>query len=97
MILIQDLSFGDPVGLSTLEIKGYIQSKLGNNTGAIESFDKVLDVNPDDFMTLALKGNSWFNPGVYDGTVVNHDKVLKIQPDNNNVTKLKLKVQNAMR
>ncbi|MDQ4074520.1 MAG: tetratricopeptide repeat protein [Thermoproteota archaeon] len=78
------------------ENKGFLLSKLGNYTGSIEMYDKVLEINPNDTMALALKGDALYNLGIYDGAISLYNLSLIHNPDNQIVKEMKDKATNKI-
>ena len=66
--------------LDALYNKGLSLSHLGNYTGAIEYFDRVLAVDPNDKDALYYKGEVLLALGNYTGAMLYFDRVLTIDP-----------------
>ena len=49
---------------------------LGNYTGAIEYYNKILDINPNDIDALNNKGAALYGLDNYTGAIEYYDKVL---------------------
>ena len=67
------------VGNNSLYYKGLILDKLGNDTGAIQYFDKGLAIDPHYINALASKGLALDKLGNYTGAIQYFDKALAIQ------------------
>lgn len=61
--------------------KGCILTKLGKYQEAIESYDKALEINPNDFDAWNNKGHALKDSGRYQEAITSYDKALKINPD----------------
>jgi Flp pilus assembly protein TadD len=60
--------------------KGIALDSLGNYTGAIAYYDKVLSIDPKNVAALSNKGNALGSLGNYTGAIAYYDKVLSIDP-----------------
>ena len=67
------------VGNNSLYYKGLILDKLGNDTGAIQYFDKALAIDPHYINALVSKGLALDKLGNYTGAIQYFDKALAIQ------------------
>ncbi|MCL5260586.1 MAG: tetratricopeptide repeat protein [Gammaproteobacteria bacterium] len=54
---------------------------MGQNSAALESFDRALRINPNDVDALTNNGVALMNLGHYDEAMQKHKAALKIQPD----------------
>ncbi len=64
----------------TLCTEGLSLYHLGNNTGAIEYFDKVLAIDPQYVHAVVNKGGALMNLGNNTGAIPYFDKALAIDP-----------------
>jgi len=75
-----------PLSDTTAELslfsKAYNLYNKGEYEEAIEYFDKMLQLDPNNVYTLIGKGNSFIYLGKYVEALVYYDKVLAIDPDN---------------
>ncbi len=65
----------------TLRSKGYYAHQQGMNEQAIEYYDRVLAIDPNDVYALNGKGNSLTNLGRYQEAIEYYDRVLAIDPN----------------
>jgi S1-C subfamily serine protease len=70
----------NPKDETALDNKGAALENLGNNTGAIEYYDKALAINPKDETALDNKGAALENLGNNTGAIEYYDKALAINP-----------------
>jgi tetratricopeptide (TPR) repeat protein len=70
------------VDFNALVNKGIALGNLGNDTGALQYFDKALAIQPNNFTALYNKGLALDNLGNYTGALQYFDKDLAIQPNN---------------
>ncbi len=68
--------------VSDMITNGNALRNLGNDTGAIEYYDKVLAIDPTKTDALYNKGNALRNMGNYTGAIEYYDKALAIDPTN---------------
>jgi Tfp pilus assembly protein PilF len=55
--------------------------ELGRYEEAIASFDRVIELNPDDYRAWAIRGFSLDNSGLYKEAIASYDQVIKLEPD----------------
>ena len=67
--------------IDNLLTSGDNEYDLGNYTGAIEYYDKILGIDPNDVDALNNKGVALDNLGNYTGAIEYYDKVLGIDPN----------------
>jgi tetratricopeptide (TPR) repeat protein len=72
----------NPHHVGTLNNKGLAVDHLGDHTGAIEYYDKVLAIDPHNVIALTNKGWAFDGLGNYTGAIEYYDKVLAIDPHN---------------
>jgi Flp pilus assembly protein TadD len=63
-------------GIYTLTAKGEVLSDLGNYTGALLYYNKVLTIDPHYVRALTDKGTALDDLGNHTGAELYHDKVL---------------------
>ena len=68
--------------VNALVDKGASLDGLGNHTGAIAYYDKVLAIDPKYVFALTSKGIALDNLGNYTGAIAYYDKALAIDPKN---------------
>ena len=68
--------------VNALTSKGYALDNSGNYSGAVEYFDNVLAIEPNNVDALTGKGYALDNSGNYSGAVEYLDNVLAIEPNN---------------
>jgi tetratricopeptide (TPR) repeat protein len=71
-----------PKNKYALTNKGNALYSLGNFTGAIKYYDKVLDIDPKHVIALDNKGLALQSLGNFTGAIKYYDKVLDIDPKN---------------
>jgi hypothetical protein len=70
----------EPNDVHALNYKGAALKSLGNYTGAILYYDKVLAIEPNDENTLFNKGLALYNLGKSTEAILYYDKALAIDP-----------------
>jgi Flp pilus assembly protein TadD len=76
------LFYRDSGNSSLLVKEGFALSNFGNHAGAIEYFDKALDIDPHNVKALNNKGFAVIKLGNYTGAMQYIDKALAIDPHN---------------
>jgi len=74
----KDIAAGN---VTSLLKKGLALDKSGNHTEAIEYYNKVLAIDPNDVATLDAKGVSLDYLGNYTGAIEYYDRALAIDPN----------------
>ena len=70
-----------PNNISTLKMKGIVQSNLEEHDKSLKQFFKVLQYKPNDVTSLTGMGVGFGNLGEYQEAVVYFDKALKVKPN----------------
>jgi len=70
-----------PNNISTLKMKGIVQSNLEEHDKSLKQFFKVLQYKPNDVTSLTGMGVGFGNLGEYQEAVVYFDKALKEKPN----------------
>ncbi|HJJ23438.1 MAG TPA: matrixin family metalloprotease [Nitrosopumilus sp.] len=70
-----------PNNISTLKMKGIVQSNLEEHTQSLKQFFKVLQSKPNDVISLTGMGVGFGNLGEYQEAKVYFDKALKEKPN----------------
>ena len=61
--------------------KGSVLDELGQYDEAIQQYDKILGIDPDDTLAINNKGNTLSNLSRYDEAISMYDKVLSLDPE----------------
>jgi len=70
-----------PNNISTLKMKGIVQSNLEEHSNSLKQFFKVLQFRPNDATSLTGMGVGFGNLGEYQEAISYFDKALKIKPN----------------
>jgi len=70
-----------PNNISTLKMKGIVQSNLEEHGKSLKEFFKVLQYKPNDVISLTGMGVGFGNLGEYQESIVYFDKALKEKPN----------------
>jgi len=70
-----------PNNISTLKMKGIVQSNLEEHSNSLKQFFKVLQYRPNDATSLTGMGVGFGNLGEYQEAISYFDKALKIKPN----------------
>src|SRR5919199_5270001 len=63
--------------------EGNQQCDAGDFLGAVASYDKALQIQPDYYQAWNSRGNALLDLGQYEQAIASFEKVLEIQPDDN--------------
>jgi len=70
-----------PNNISTLKMKGIVQSNLEEHNNSLKQFFKVLQYRPNDVTSLTGMGLGFGNLGEYQEAISYFDKALKVKPN----------------
>jgi tetratricopeptide (TPR) repeat protein len=77
----QEINSSIITNINNLIIKGYASISRGNFSQAIMFFDKILDIEPNNFIALNGKAAALIEIGNYSQAIGYSDKVLKLEPN----------------
>jgi len=70
-----------PNNISTLKMKGIVQSNLDDHNNSLKQFFKVLQYRPNDVTSLTGMGLGFGNLGEYQEAILYFDEALKVKPN----------------
>ena len=77
----QEINSSIITNINNLIIKGYTSISRGNFSQAIMYFDKILDIEPNNFIALNGKAAALIEIGNYSQAIGYSDKVLQLKPN----------------